>query len=685
MAGRSGGPAQARRRARRAAARVAAKKEQAVREILLDPEAFAAAVGWTPEEVETFDFDALSALRDVFTTVTDIPAPPEKPDWVDDEDLYAARLTEFAGSNSNPRCHDCGHTASMHGGKKGDGSCFANGCSCDAFAKTATAAADTVESIETAWAEAYVVDAMRDYAQITWGNNGTTWANGTSTMTFTMNDFTLVPFQGAEDPDIPDAHQKKEVLPRKRPTPQVAAPADPSGPQPGQDDEDSEQTLAWTATLAPEGAPTDDGRIFAPNAISWRDLPLSLGVMQDTPHADVVTAAPVCGRIDQIQREGNLITASGVFSPNELGRETARQVANGELRGVSVDIAVARMEIAWRSQILSKDGAWTGGDAPPAEDEESPDLLDILFDPSPDDQVMFVVWDGIIGSVTICPFPAFSEASIKPASSLVAAASDVIWTVQQQHAMTIVAHAVETLAASAVEELEAPSIAAPTRPPAEWFVNPELTELTALTLRDDGHIYGHLAGWDVCHIGIPGVCTTAPHSITGYAYFHLKEVQCEQGERVSVGTITLGTGHADRRLGRLDAASHYDNTGSAVADIVCGEDEFGIWYAGAIRPELGETTIRALRGAAVSGDWRGVNGNLEMVALLAVNVPGFPVPKVGAELLASGDTFEITALTAAGIHAGADGLTRWEEDQFEALRSLQDGSWEALGALVGEA
>ena len=37
--------------------------------------------------------------------------------------------------------------------------------------------------------------------------------------------------------------------------------------------------------------------------------------------------------------------------------------------------------------------------------------------------------------------------------------------------------------------------------------------------------------------------------------------------------------------------------------------------------------LRVLRALTPSGDWRGVNGNLELVSILAVNTPGFPVAR----------------------------------------------------------
>jgi hypothetical protein len=47
----------------------------------------------------------------------------------------------------------------------------------------------------------------------------------------------------------------------------------------------------------------------------------------------------------------------------------------------------------------------------------------------------------------------------------------------------------------------------------------------------------------------------------------------------------------------------------------------------------------------LSGDWRRIGGNLELVAALAVNVPGFPVPRPRG-LVASGS---MQSLVAAGM------------------------------------
>jgi hypothetical protein len=189
-------------------------------------------------------------------------------------------------------------------------------------------------------------------------------------------------------------------------------------------------------------------------------------------------------------------------------------------------------------------------------------------------------------------------------------------------------------------------VAAAPRPsyPTSWFDDPGFTGPTPLTVEPNGRVYGHLATWGTCHIGIDGVCVTPPQSRTDYAYFHLGVVDTDDG-RLAVGSITLDTGHANLDLRAFDARRHYDDTGTVVAKVRAGEDEHGIWVAGALCDVPDDVRLTLASSAGLSGDWREVAGNLELVAALAVNVPGFPVPRVGLAASAGGQH----ALVAAGI------------------------------------
>lgn len=198
----------------------------------------------------------------------------------------------------------------------------------------------------------------------------------------------------------------------------------------------------------------------------------------------------------------------------------------------------------------------------------------------------------------------------------------------------------ETLAYE--ESEDAMTAAAPLRPPAHWFDDPMLQGPTPLTVTADGQVKGHLALWNVCHFGLQDVCRMAPRSNTGYQYFTTGSVLTADGTQRKVGRITVGTGHANLRLGYIPAADHYDDTGTGVAVVAAGEDIHGIWVAGATVPEVSEAKIAELRRSPLSGDWRPTPKGLELVAALAVNTPGFPV--VG--LNAAG---EIQSLVAAGM------------------------------------
>ena len=183
-----------------------------------------------------------------------------------------------------------------------------------------------------------------------------------------------------------------------------------------------------------------------------------------------------------------------------------------------------------------------------------------------------------------------------------------------------------------------------TAPPLEWFQDPGFDAPTPLTITSDGRVLGHLAAWETCHVGISGDCVTPPHSNTGYAHFRTGEVVTADGTTVPVGTITMDTGHAGKDVGPADTVAHYDNTGTGVADVAVGEDEHGIWVAGMMRPGVTDQQVYALKATgALSGDWRRIGGNLELVAALAVNVPGFPIVRTDMAASAAGAPLSLVA------------------------------------------
>jgi hypothetical protein len=183
-------------------------------------------------------------------------------------------------------------------------------------------------------------------------------------------------------------------------------------------------------------------------------------------------------------------------------------------------------------------------------------------------------------------------------------------------------------------------------PPKANFSDPGF--LGPQTLRVDGdRIFGHLATWETCHIGIGGTCTAPPFTQNDYAYFATGVVDTDDGE-VYVGQLTMGIGHAALRMNPVQATAHYDRSDAVVADIAIGEDAHGIWINGMFRSNVPDTVKREIKATAkISGDWRRITrgGELDLVGIVLVNTPGFPIQRTA--VVAAGGVQ--TALVAAGM------------------------------------
>lgn len=392
--------------------------------------------------------------------------------------------------------------------------------------------------------------------------------------------------------------------------------------------------VRWSGVVAVEGVPTGDGRMIAEGALRWGDLPLPLRWAREDEGGHY--GAVVVGRITTLRRAGGIIEASGDFDlGSEEGREAARQVREGLTTGVSVDLDDVDLEVRVAADVL---------DVPavddPAEAEVDADGMVVVAEINSDDELL-ITRDARVRAATIVATPAFVEVRLQVDGEDQAPDDDETDDTPDDEVE-------ETLAASAVR-----------RPPVGWFADPGLSGPTPLTVDDDGRVYGHLATWGVCHTGFPQECVTAPQSPSGYAYFRTGMVVCEDGSEVPTGRVTMDTLHAGRRLGAADTAAHYEHTGIAVADVAAGEDAHGIWIAGALRPTVTSEQVDVLRASPLSGDWRSIGGSLELVAALAVNSPGFPIPRA---MVASGRVRSLQGLPSPTGTPATDGVTLTDDD-----------------------
>jgi hypothetical protein len=359
--------------------------------------------------------------------------------------------------------------------------------------------------------------------------------------------------------------------------------------------------------VIPEDLESGDGRKFKKGALSIRELPLPL--MWQIKTAEGHMGSVVVGRIDRMERTPMGIgNAYGVFDTSPHGREVQRLIENGFIKGVSADL----------DQFEAKE---IKNEAAEGDDDLGKSKLSIN--------------KARVMAVTIVPKPAFQECKIiiekttntPQEDSMIA---DGVYQDDSDYANTQALIACGIIAG-----------AIPVVPPTEWFNNPGLDKATPITVDDNGRVFGHIAAWNVDHIGL-AYGTKPPRSKSNYAYFHTGVVRTESGKDVPVGQLTLAGGHASLEASAAEAVKHYDDTASAIADVHAGEDAYGIWVAGALRPSASPEQIRALRASAPSGDWRPIRGSLELVAVCQVNVPGFPIARAR---VASG---AVMALVAAG-------------------------------------
>lgn len=397
----------------------------------------------------------------------------------------------------------------------------------------------------------------------------------------------------------------------------------------------------WEGVIAREGEMTGDGRLIEDGALRWDDLPIPLRVaFKDVGGHD---GAEVCGRIETVERrEGGDIYATGTFDlGSAVGAEAFRQVSEQMSNGVSIDTDDVTFRIMAKSDMPEADVADSGN---ASDDEPDPEGRVKVAAMSSSDELT-VIESARLRAATLVAVPAFATARVYAAGKSPAKPSED-------------AEPEEALEASAEpgpqsrDSLTAAAI--PTAPPEAWFKDPALTGPTALVVEDDGRVYGHIAAWGTCHIGQIGKCVEPPTSPSNYAYFRTGALRTAEGTSVAVGHLTMGTGHAGPRDSANAAAEHYDNTGTVFADVAAGEDAYGIWVAGSLRPGITAEQVRVARSAPISGDWRTIRGSLELVGALAVNVPGFPVPRPQG-LLASG---EVRSLQASGVVAHDDSAAR---------------------------
>ena len=201
----------------------------------------------------------------------------------------------------------------------------------------------------------------------------------------------------------------------------------------------------------------------------------------------------------------------------------------------------------------------------------------------------------------------------------------------------------------------------PVNPPRDWFAKKAYDGPLPKRVLPDGQVYGHVCGWDQLHTAYDGRRVYPPRSRSQNAHFMVGHVTCDDVSQVRSGPIWIECDHADLDLNEHQAKEFMAHTGSAVADVACYEDQWGIQIAGAVRPDATPAQVRAFEGSDVSPDWRPQpGGGHELIGMVVVNRSGFITPA----MVASGSARKV-----------ADGRARvrWDEQNDRPLAMVAVG------------
>ena len=398
-------------------------------------------------------------------------------------------------------------------------------------------------------------------------------------------------------------------------------------------------TVPWSGVLVVEGVPTGDGRQFASGSLTWPEvgettsLEIPLGWMYERAHGGMSTdKVALVGRIDTITRRGNELHGTGLIDlDSHWGREAARLMGTrddpGFLAGVSIDADDPEDPRGLNVEYVFPDSCAL---------EEAPD--DELLDEEMTLECMMpemeIYHSGRIRAATLVDIPAYVEARLyldQPVPEGMPVETDAV-------AMPVTASSF--------------TMTIPDLPPAEWFDEPrEEPEIGAITITDEGRIFGYLAPKNVAHRGIRDKRVTVPMGNVDYGIWMNRVTLADDGSggftRVATGPITMDCGHASTSPRVVGAArrEHYDNSCSVVATVCVGENSRGVWISGAVLPDVTPDQIRRMMACQLSGDWgphREKPGKRELAGALLVPVPGFPKRSNGFMSMKSGQLDHVT-------------------------------------------
>ncbi|QBP32581.1 capsid maturation protease and MuF-like fusion protein [Mycobacterium phage GodPhather] len=349
------------------------------------------------------------------------------------------------------------------------------------------------------------------------------------------------------------------------------------------DAREPETYLTFTnALFAVTGVPTDDRRMLhADIELKMRDFPMPLQWQEKT--GDGHKGSVTVGVIEAMRYENGEIRGDGYMLNNEHALKALELIQHG-VAAPSIDMADATAGLAFA------DGT---------------EVTEQNYDPNT--PVFETYKKGTITAATIVAIPAFGQTRLSLNAEREPRSFDAV---------------ADGMAAAAAFEQ-------PAYDPALFAeADPNLLKPHRLRMDPDtGRVHGFIATWKDQHRSVGLGHIRPPRSATNYEHFHTSPgVHLTDGRVLPVGRLTVGIGHAPTRgVSAAAAQAHYDNVDTCWALGRISEHRLGIYFSGVVAPWASPEKVQMGLASPVSGDWRpiGPNRNLELVAVLSVNTPGF--------------------------------------------------------------
>ncbi len=360
-----------------------------------------------------------------------------------------------------------------------------------------------------------------------------------------------------------------------------------------------------------EGEPSGDGRMFEHGALSWEGM-LPIPIVWDRVDGD--HTAMTVGFVDTMERrDGGVIWVEGSMSETgdeitQAAIDRATELLGEGAVGVSLRWDDVQGEMRVKRAIVEGQMAemesMMNGEAPVF--EESADGQRFVVAKFAADDVLEVTTFGRPRHLAIVDTAAWAQAKISVVTTGAIAASALAgdW--------------------SGFEHLFDDPKFGDYSTDARLRYDPDRGVWSCPpTVTDDGRYFGHITPMGICLRGRTDRCVNPPDGdLEG---FMRGRAPAAGGRRTGVICLGGGSSHCDVGIGAAMATQHYDSVGHAIADVRVGNDRYGIWFSGMIRPGTPKENIYAAEASDVSGHWEFTKtGRMTLVGLPAVSVGGFP-------------------------------------------------------------